>query len=98
VRSRQSGLRFGQQRGFVFGKRDGLGEEREGKAAKTKMKFACGPAGLHKDFDGGEKSQIQALNRTQPILPLRPGTVERHTSDYERHGTTSLFAAASGTP
>lgn len=40
-----------------------------------------------------EKSQIQALNRTQPILPLRPGTLERRTPDYERHGTTSLFAA-----
>jgi transposase len=40
-----------------------------------------------------EKSQIQALDRTQPILPLRPGTVERRTADYERHGTTSLFAA-----
>ncbi len=40
-----------------------------------------------------EKSQIQALDRTQPILPLRPGTVERQTADYERHGTTSLFAA-----
>lgn len=40
-----------------------------------------------------EKSQIQALNRTQPILPLRPGSLERRTADYERHGTTSLFAA-----
>jgi transposase len=40
-----------------------------------------------------EKSQIQALDRTQPMLPLRPGQVERHTHDYERHGTTSLFAA-----
>lgn len=40
-----------------------------------------------------EKSQIQALNRTQPILPLRPGTEERRTPDYERHGTTTLFAA-----
>jgi transposase len=40
-----------------------------------------------------EKSQIQALERTQPILPLRPGTTERRTADYERHGTTSLFAA-----
>jgi transposase len=40
-----------------------------------------------------EKSQIQALNRTQPILPLRPGQVERRTPEYERHGTTSLFAA-----
>ena len=40
-----------------------------------------------------EKSQIQALNRTQPILPLRPGQAERRTPDYERHGTTTLFAA-----
>jgi transposase len=40
-----------------------------------------------------EKSQIQALDRTQPILPLRPGQRERRTPDYERHGTTSLFAA-----
>ena len=40
-----------------------------------------------------EKTQIQALDRTQPLLPLRPGQVERHTHDYERHGTTSLFAA-----
>ena len=40
-----------------------------------------------------EKSQIQALDRTQPILPLRPGLPERQTHDYSRHGTTSLFAA-----
>ncbi|MGH7761373.1 MAG: IS630 family transposase [Candidatus Dormibacteraceae bacterium] len=40
-----------------------------------------------------EKSQIQALDRTQPILPLAPGTPERRTHDYLRHGTTSLFAA-----
>ena len=40
-----------------------------------------------------EKSQIQALDRTQPLLPLRPGQVARHTHDYVRHGTTSLFAA-----
>jgi transposase len=40
-----------------------------------------------------EKSQVQALNRTQPILPLRPGLPEQRTNDYERHGTTSLFAA-----
>lgn len=39
-----------------------------------------------------EKSQIQALDRTQPILPLRPGMPERQTHDYTRHGTT-LFAA-----
>ena len=40
-----------------------------------------------------EKSQIQALERAQPILPLRPGAPERHSHDYFRHGTTSLFAA-----
>ena len=40
-----------------------------------------------------EKSQVQALDRTPPILPLRPGLPEQRTSDYERHGTTSLFAA-----
>ena len=40
-----------------------------------------------------EKTQVQALDRTQPILPLRPGQAERRTHDYERHGTTSLFAA-----
>jgi transposase len=42
---------------------------------------------------GDEKSQIQALDRTQPLLPLRPGQLERRTHDYKRHGTTSLFAA-----
>ncbi|OLB94258.1 MAG: IS630 family transposase [Candidatus Rokubacteria bacterium 13_1_40CM_68_15] len=40
-----------------------------------------------------EKSPIQALDRTQPLLPMRPGQVERRTHDYVRHGTTSLFAA-----
>jgi len=40
-----------------------------------------------------EKAQIQALNRTQPLLPMRPGQPERRTHDYVRHGTTSLFAA-----
>src|SRR5947199_5427788 len=40
-----------------------------------------------------EKSQIQALDRTQPILPLRPGLPARQTHDYQRHGTTTLFAA-----
>ena len=37
--------------------------------------------------------QIQALERTPPVLPLRPGIPERRTHDYIRHGTTSLFAA-----
>ncbi len=40
-----------------------------------------------------EKSQIQALDRTQPLLPMRPGQIEHRTHDYKRHGTTSLFAA-----
>ncbi len=42
-----------------------------------------------------EKSQIQALDRTRPILPLRPGIPERQTHDYKRNGTTTLFAALS---
>ncbi len=42
-----------------------------------------------------EKSQIQALDRTQPVLPMQPGVPERQTHDYQRNGTTSLFAALS---
>jgi transposase len=40
-----------------------------------------------------EKTQIQALDRSQPVLPMRPGQAERRSHDYLRHGTTSLFAA-----
>ena len=40
-----------------------------------------------------EKSQVQALDRTAPILPMRPGTAGEATHDYVRHGTTTLFAA-----
>ena len=40
-----------------------------------------------------EKSQIQALDRTQTLLPMRPGISERQARDYHRHGTTTLFAA-----
>ncbi len=40
-----------------------------------------------------EKTQVQALDRTQPLLPMRPGQAERRTHDYARHGTTSVFAA-----
>jgi len=40
-----------------------------------------------------EKSQVQALDRSQPVLPMAPGTPERRTHDYARHGVTSLFAA-----
>ena len=42
---------------------------------------------------GDEKSQIQALDRTAPILPLLPGTPERRSHDYKRNGTTNLYAA-----
>jgi transposase len=44
-------------------------------------------------FSVNEKSQIQALDRTQPLLPLRPGIPARQTHDYRRHGTTTLFTA-----
>jgi len=40
-----------------------------------------------------EKSQVQALNRTEPILPIAPGVPARQSHDYQRHGVTSLFAA-----
>ena len=40
-----------------------------------------------------EKTQIQALDRTQPMLPMRPGQIERRTHDYKRNGTRSLYAA-----
>lgn len=40
-----------------------------------------------------EKTEIQALDRTQSMLPLRPGQIERRTHDYKRHGTASLYAA-----
>jgi len=40
-----------------------------------------------------EKAQIQALDRSQPLLPMRPGQAERRSADYVRHGTINLFAA-----
>ncbi|MDT7702117.1 MAG: hypothetical protein QOJ30_4442 [Pseudonocardiales bacterium] len=43
-----------------------------------------------------EKPQVQAVDRTVPILPLQPGSPERQTHDYVRHGTTTLFAAPGG--
>jgi transposase len=60
----------------------------------------CDLVGLYLDPPDGalvvcvdEKTQIQALDRTQPLLPLRPGLPERRTHDYVRHGTTNLYAA-----
>jgi hypothetical protein len=57
-------------------------------------------AGLYLDPPGGavvlsldEKTQIQALDRTQPLLPIEFGQAEQRTHDYVRHGTTNLFAA-----
>ena len=44
-------------------------------------------------LSGDEKAQIQALDRTQPMLLLRSGQVERRTHDYKRHGTASLYTA-----
>ena len=52
-----------------------------------------GPAGPGPGAVRRRESQIQALDRTQPLLPMRPGQPERRTHDYNRHGTTSLFAA-----
>ena len=48
---------------------------------------------ITEDFTSDEKSQIQALDRTQKTLPMKPGLAERRTHDYIRHGTTTLFAA-----
>jgi hypothetical protein len=45
-----------------------------------------------------EKAEIQALERTRPLLPMRPGQAERRTHSYLRHGTTSLFAALDALP
>ena len=45
-----------------------------------------------------EKSQIQALDRTQPLLPMRPGQIERRTHDYLRHGTTSCSPRSTSKP
>ena len=48
---------------------------------------------ITEDLTSDEKTQVQALDRTQPVLPLLPGTPERRTHDYVRHGTVDLYAA-----
>src|SRR6476646_8799504 len=48
---------------------------------------------ITEDFTSDEKSQVQALSRSQPAFPMMPGMPEKRTHDYVRHGTTSLFAA-----
>src|SRR5438876_322995 len=60
-------------------------------AQRARIVLGCAEHALVLCVD--EKTQVQALDRTQPLLPMRPGQVERRTHDYERHGTTSLFAA-----
>ena len=52
-----------------------------------------GPSGVRRVLSVDEKSQVQALSRSQPALPMMPGMPEKRTHDYTRHGTTSLFAA-----
>lgn len=52
-----------------------------------------GAAGARAGLCVDETSQIQALDRTQPVLPMSPGQIERRSHDYKRHGVTSLFAA-----
>jgi len=48
---------------------------------------------ITEDFTSDEKTAVQALDRTQPVLPLLPGTPERMSHDYKRHGTIDLYAA-----
>jgi hypothetical protein len=45
-----------------------------------------------RDAEVDEESQVRVLDRPQPLLPMRPGQIERRTHDYDRHGTTTLFA------
>jgi len=52
-----------------------------------------GPAVKEESLDESVLTPIQALDRTQPLLPMQPGQVESRTHDYKRHGTTTLFAA-----
>jgi hypothetical protein len=47
---------------------------------------------ITEDFTSDEKTQVQALDRTQPLLPIAFGKTEKRTHDYVRHGTTNLFA------
>ncbi len=56
--------------------------------------MAVFPGGIVPAAESSKRqSQIQALDRSQPMLPMRPGQVERRTHDHLRRGTTTLFAA-----
>src|SRR6266851_3104059 len=65
----------------------------EGWASRRKTAQGLAPPANAAVFSVDEKPQIQALERTAPVLPMVPGTPERRSHDYERHGTVDLFAA-----
>ena len=84
----------------AFGLKPHLAEESELSPDPQFVDKACDVVGLYLNPPEAavvlcvdEKTQIQALDRTAPILPLMPGTPQRRTHDYRRHGTTNLFAA-----
>lgn len=73
-------------------------KRRNRRKGSTFAGFVVGEDALARSYQGTsgsveEKSQIQALDRTQPLLAMRPGQVKRRTHDYARHGMTCLFAA-----
>ena len=70
-----------------------LHRPRAGGQGRRRDRVVPGPAGERGRAVVDEKSQIQALNRTQKTLPMQPGHAEQRTHDYVRHGTTTLFAA-----
>jgi hypothetical protein len=55
--------------------------------------FGVGLTGPSHQRSPDRKSQIRALDRTVPVLPMQPGLIERRSHDYYRHGTSNLFAA-----
>ena len=84
----------------AFGLKPHLAEESELSPDPQSVDKACDVVGLYLNppeaavvLCADEKTGIQALDRTAPILPLMPGTPQRRTHDYRRHGTTNLFAA-----
>jgi hypothetical protein len=64
-------------------------------SSPTSLGFMSTPRPMPWCSRSTKRSQIQALNRTQPGLPLKPGRCQTMTHDYKRHGTTTLFAALS---
>jgi len=74
---------------------EGLLRDKTRKPGKILIAAAIRSSGPHVVLSIDEKSQIHALNRTQPGLPIKPGSCQTITPDYEPHGTTTLFAALS---